>query len=78
MKASILHPFQRMFNACVTARGAHLEEDLPMYNHQGTAAGFWMKADLKIHRTVSESLANKADNLVLYSKVFPSAWVECW
>lgn len=40
MKASILHPFQCMFNARVTARGVHLEEDLPMYNHQGTAIGF--------------------------------------
>lgn len=82
MKASTLHLLQCVFSAKLTSRGVCLEAVLHMHNHQRTAPGFWMKVDLKIHKTVSKSLENEADKLVLHSDEsdsdFPYAWAESW
>lgn len=55
-----------------------LEAALSIHIHQGTAPGFWMNVNLKILKTVSKNLGNKADNLVLNSdesgSALPSAW----
>lgn len=77
MKASALHPFQCTFSVQVTARGVCLETALTMYNHRGTVPGFQMKVDLKIHKSVSQSLGNTADNLVLYSDKSSSVFSTC-
>lgn len=80
MNAFILYLLQWMFNAWGASRAVCLEAALSTHIHRGTASGFWMKVNLKILKTVSKSLGNKADNLVLNSdessSVSPSVWAE--